>query len=145
MKKSVIILFAVTTAVVLLLLGIYSIPNSDSTTVSVNLVYGDSIEPAFLGGHFSDRLLKAEKEGQIDLHGLYLTSRYNPDSDNSNEVDAVITEGKDAVPGTASRLSIRKVKYTMYSKEYIEKYFKPGDGPESPGYYEYYIDLAWST
>ena len=142
MKKSVIILFAVTTAVVLLLLGIYSIPNSDSTTVSVNLVYGDSIEPAFLGGHFSDRLLKAEKEGQIDLHGLYLTSRYNPDSDNSNEVDAVITEGKDAVPGTASRLSIRKVKYTMYSKEYIEKYFKPGDGPESPGYYEYYIDLA---
>ena len=143
MKKSVIILFAVTTAVVLLLLGIYSIPNSDSTTtVSVNLVYGDSIEPAFLGGHFSDRLLKAEKEGQIDLHGLYLTSKYNPDSDNSNEVVAVITEGKDAVPGTASRLSIRKVKYTMYSKEYIEKYFKPGDGPESPGYYEYYVDLA---
>ena len=143
MKKSIITLLAVTTAVVLLLLGIYSIPNSDSTTtVSVNLVYGDSCDPAFLGGHFSDRLLKAEKEGQIDLHGLYLTSRYNPDSDNSNEVVAVITEGKDAVPGTASRLSIRKVKYTMYSKEYIEKYFKPGDGPESPGYYEYYIDLA---
>ena len=91
MKKSVIILFAVTTAIVLLLLGIYSIPNSDSTTVSVNLVYGDSCDPAFLGGHFSDRLLKAEKEGQIDLHGLYLTSRYNPDSDNSNEVVAVIT------------------------------------------------------
>ena len=143
MRKSIITLLAVTTAVVLLLLGIYSIPNSDSTTtVSVNLVYGDSCDPAFLGGHFSDRLLKAEKEGQIDLHGLYLTSRYNPDSDNSNEVVAVITEGKDAVPGTASRLSIRKVKYTMYSKEYIEKYFKPGDGPESPGYYEYYIDLA---
>ena len=110
MKKSVIILFAVTTAVVLLLLGIYSIPNSDSTTVSVNLVYGDSIEPAFLGGHFSDRLLKAENEGRIDLHGLYLTSRYNPDDDDSNEVVAVITEGKDAVPGTASKLSIRKVK-----------------------------------
>ena len=143
MRKSIITLLAVTTAVVLLLLGIYSIPNSDSTTtVSVNLVYGDSCDPAFLGGHFSDRLLKAEKEGQIDLHGLYLTSRYRPDSDNSNEVVAVITEGKDAVPGTASRLSIRKVKYTMYSKEYIEKYFKPGDGPESPGYYEYYIDLA---
>ena len=143
MRKSIITLLAVTTAVVLLLLGIYSIPNSDSTTtVSVNLVYGDSCDPAFLGGHFSDRLLKAEKEGQRDLHGLYLTSRYNPDSDNSNELVAVITEGKDAVPGTASRLSIRKVKYTMYSKEYIEKYFKPGDGPESPGYYEYYIDLA---
>ena len=143
MKKSIITLLAVTTAVVLLLLGIYSIPNSDSTTtVSVNLVYGDSCDPAFLGGHFSDRLLKAEKEGQIDLHGLYLTSRYNPDSDNSNEVTAVITEGKDAVPGTASKLSIRKVKYTMYSKEYIEKYYKPGDDPGSPGYYEYYIDLA---
>ena len=145
MKKSVIILFAVTTAVVLLLLGIYSIPNSDSTTVSVNLVYRDSIKPAFLGGHFSDRLLKAENEGRIDLHGLYLTSRYNPDDDDSNEVVAVITEGKDAVPGTASKLSIRKVKYTMYSKEYIEKYYKPGDDPGSPGYYEYYIDLAWST
>lgn len=143
MKKSIITLLAVTTAVVLLLLGIYSIPNSDSTTtVSVNLVYGDSIEPAFLGGHFSDRLLKAEKEGRIDLHGLYLTSRYNPDDDDSNEVVAVITEGKDAVPGTASKLSIRKVKYTMYSKEYIEKYYKPGDDPGSPGYYEYYIDLA---
>ena len=143
MKKSIITLLAVTTAVVLLLLGIYSIPNSDSTTtVSVNLVYGDSCDPAFLGGHFSDRLLKAEKEGQIDLHGLYLTSRYNPDSDNSNEVTAVITEGKDAVPGTASKLSIRKVKYTMYSKEYIEKYYKPGNDPGSPGYYEYYIDLA---
>lgn len=143
MKKSIIVLVSVITVVILLLLGIYSIPNSDSTTtVSVNLVYGDSCDPAFLGGHFSDRLLKAEKEGQIDLHGLYLTSRYNHDSDNSNEVVAVITEGKDAVPGTASRLSIRKVKYTMYSKEYIEKYFKPGDGPESPGYYEYYIDLA---
>lgn len=143
MKKSIIVLMAVTTAVVLLLLGIYSIPNSDSTTtVSVNLVYGDSCDPAFLGGHFSDRLLKEEKEGQIDLHGLYLTSRYNPDSDNSNEVVAVITEGEDAIPGTASKLSIRKVKYTMYSKEYIEKYFKPGDGPGSPGYYEYYIDLA---
>ena len=143
MKKSIITLLVVTTAVVLLLLGIYSIPNSDSTTtVSVNLVYGDSIEPAFLGGHFSDRLLKAEKEGQIDLHGLYLTSKYNPDSDNSNEVVAVITDGKDAVPGTASKLSIRKVKYTMYSKEYIEKYYKPGDDPGSPGYYEYYVDLA---
>lgn len=143
MRKSIITLLAVTTAVVLLLLGIYSIPNSDSTTtVSVNLVYGDSCDPAFLGGHFSDRLLKAEKEGQIDLHGLYLTSKYNPDSDNSNEVVAVITEGKDAVPGTASKLSIRKVKYTMYSKEYIEKYYKPGDDPGSPGYYEYYIDLA---
>ena len=143
MRKSIITLLAVTTAVVLLLLGIYSIPNSDSTTtVSVNLVYGDSCDPAFLGGHFSDRLLKAEKEGQIDLHGLYLTSRYNSDSDNSNEVVAVITEGKDAVPGTASKLSIRKVKYTMYSKEYIEKYYKPGDDPGSPGYYEYYIDLA---
>lgn len=143
MKKSIVLLSAITTVVVLLLFGIYSIPNGDSTTtVSVNLVYGDSCDPAFLGGHFSDRLLKAEKEGQIDLHGLYLTSRYNPDSDNSNEVVAIITEGKDAIPGTASRLSIRKVKYTMYSKEYIEKYFKPGDGPESPGYYEYYIDLA---
>ena len=142
MRKSIITL-AITTAVVLLLLGIYSIPNSDSTTtVSVNLVYGDSCDPAFLGGHFSDRLLKAEKEGQIDLHGLYLTSRYNPDDDDSNEVVAVITEGKDAVPGTASKLSIRKVKYTMYSKEYIEKYYKPGDDPGSPGYYEYYIDLA---
>ena len=144
MKKSIIVLVSVITVVILLLLGIYSIPNSDSTTVSVNLVYGDSIEPAFLGGHFSDRLLKAENEGRIDLHGLYLTSKYNPDSDNSNEVVAVITEGKDAVPGTASKLSIRKVKYTMYSKEYIEKYYKPGDDPGSPGYYEYYIDLAWS-
>lgn len=139
MKKSIIVLVSVITVVILLLLGIYSIPNNNSTTISVNLVYGDSIEPAFLGGHFSDRLLKAEKEGQIDLHGLYLTSKYNPDS---NEVVAVITEGKDAVPGTASKLSIRKVKYTMYSKEYIEKYYKPGDGPESPGYYEYYVDLA---
>lgn len=93
---------------------------------------------SFLGYEFTDELVEAIQEKDIDLYGVYIGSYPYSDAKGA----AFLEDGKDAVPGTAERLKIVSSEYVTYTEEYIEKYYAPGHRPASDGYWSYTIDIV---
>lgn len=97
-------------------------------------------ESAFLGYTFTPELVKAIKENDIDLYGLYVCNE-------GNSLGITFEESDAAVPGTAAKIKVIKIEYIAYSEEYMEKYFSPEyieeikARDEIPGYWNYTIDL----
>ena len=129
-------------AILLLLGSLLFLQHSDDNnglTISTNLVaeHG-ATSGAWLGYEFTPELIEAIENCDIDLYGVIVSS--NPNSSNI-KMGCELLDGPDAIPGTASRLTIVSAEYIFYTQEWIDKYCA-GHKPSKKGYWNYTIGLV---
>lgn len=126
-------------AISLAAVKIYRDTDKKNFTIQARIVSEHYAEQSsFLGYNFTEDLVEAIHNKDIDLYDVYIGNY--PYSDAKGGV--FIVDGKKSVPGTADRLKVVDSTYVQYTEEYIEKYYAPGCRPASDGYWEYTIDIV---